>query len=76
MDIDVEAAKDSAAEIVLKKLTPFEDPTSPTNYFSGAPQLPADMNWPCREDGYPLGFLFQIDCGTLARSVRMGGAVT
>lgn len=62
---DWNTARDLAPSIALKPLTPFETPSSQANYFCGDPQLPADVAWPCRGDGYPLGFLMQIDCASL-----------
>lgn len=60
------------AQIALNPLTPFEKPRAAGNYFGGAPQMPADMDWPCMGDGYPLGFLMQVDCASVPRPVARG----
>ncbi len=73
-DIDYGGSEDFAAELAFKPLTPFEKPRSASNYVCGTPQLPPDIDWPCRADGYPLGFLMQVDCASLPRSVTAQGA--
>lgn len=63
-------AEDLTPSIALKPLTPFEVPTAASNYFGGDPQLPADLEWPVMGNGYPLGFLMQVDCATLPRAIE------
>lgn len=70
----VPAAEEMLPQIALKSLTPFEKPRAPNNYFCGAPQLPAGMDWPCMSEGYPLGFLMQVDCASLPRAAGAGTA--
>lgn len=66
-------AEELLPQVALKPLTPFEVPSAPSNYFCGAPQMPADLEWPHTRSGYPLGFLMQVDCASLPRSVVAGG---
>lgn len=66
------APEELAAEIAFKLLTPFESPSANGNYFCGMPQLPAHLNWPCTSEGYPLGFLMQVDCASLPRAMNNG----